>query len=77
MKAISQDMKDGASWYVLANAHLSKYFLLSHNLDDLNYALKAYQQAEDNSDYQNPDLFYNRGTILEYMERYQEAIKNY
>ena len=25
----------------------------------------------------NPDLFFNRATILEYLERYQEAIRDY
>ena len=25
----------------------------------------------------NPDLFFNRATILEYLERYQEAINDY
>ena len=25
----------------------------------------------------NPDLFFNRATILEYLERYNEAIRDY
>jgi chlorophyllide a reductase subunit Y len=25
----------------------------------------------------NPDLFYNRGTIFEYLERYNEAVRDY
>ena len=25
----------------------------------------------------NPDLYYNRGTILEYLERYSEAVKDF
>lgn len=25
----------------------------------------------------NPDLYYNRATILEYLERYNEAVRDY
>jgi len=39
--------------------------------------LKAYTQTEKNIKEPNPDLFFNRGTIYEYLERYGEAIRDY
>lgn len=40
-------------------------------------ALAAYKQTDKLMKLPNPDLFYNRATILEYLERYQEAIRDY
>lgn len=37
----------------------------------------AYTQSEKHMKDANPDLFYNRATILEYLERYQEAVADY
>lgn len=70
-------MKDAQSWYVLGNAHMTNYFTNSENVDQLEKALKAYAQTEKNLKEPNPDLFFNRATILEYLERYGEAIQNY
>jgi len=39
--------------------------------------LKAYSQTEKNLKEPNPDLFFNRATIYEYLERYNEAIADY
>ena len=41
---------------------------------ELEHALKAYAQTEKNLKEANPDLFFNRGTIFEYLERYNEAV---
>jgi len=45
----------------------------------LNFALKAYTQAENNQDkeHMNPDLYYNRATIRDYLEQYGMAIQDY
>lgn len=40
-------------------------------------ALLAYAQSEKHMTEANPDLFYNRGTILQYLERYNEAVKDF
>jgi tetratricopeptide (TPR) repeat protein len=39
--------------------------------------LKAYAQTEKNIKEPNPDLYYNRATIYEYLERYQEAVSDF
>ena len=49
----------------------------SSDLEQLTLALKAYTQTEKNSIDPNPDLFFNRATIYEYLERYAEAIRDY
>jgi len=76
-KAVGIDMKDAQSWYVLGNAHMTNYFTNNESIDQLEKALKAYAQTEKNLKEPNPDLFFNRATILEYLERYEEAIQNY
>lgn len=62
---------------VLGNAHMTNYFTNRSNVSELQKALQAYSQTEKNLKEPNPDLFYNRATILEYLERYGEAIQNY
>jgi len=41
-KAVSIDIKDPQSWYILGNAHLTCYFLETDRYEHLNFALKAY-----------------------------------
>lgn len=76
-KAVSADIKDSENWYVLGNAHLTNFFMGGQLYDHLDFALKAYTQAEKSQVYQNPDLYYNRGTIYNYLERYSDAINDY
>lgn len=76
-KAVTADFKDSENWYVLGNAHLTNFFMGGQQYDHLDYALKAYTQAEKSQVYQNPDLYYNRGTIYNYLERYSDAINDY
>jgi len=70
-------MKDSQSWYVLGNAHLTNFFTNGQSLVELTSALKAYVQTHKTMTEPNPDLFYNRATIYEYLERYAEAIQDY
>ena len=76
-KAIMLDLKDGYSWYVLGNAHLTRFFIGGQDYEELNFALKAYTQAEQHSSYKNPDLYYNRAQIFSYLENYQKAIADF
>ena len=62
---------------VLGNAHLTNFFTNHESIDELTKALKAYAQTEKNMAEPNPDMFFNRATILEYLERYNEAIRDY
>lgn len=62
---------------MLGNAHLTNFFTNGQEMDQLTLALKAYAQTERNLKEPNPDLFFNRATIYEYLERYSEAIRDY
>ena len=62
---------------VLGNAHLTHFFTTQGDVEELMKALKAYAQTEKHMTEPNPDLFFNRATIYEYLERYGEAIRDY
>jgi len=62
---------------VLGNAHMTNYFTNNEHIEQLQSALKAYAQTERNLKEPNPDLFFNRATIFEYLERYGEAVQDY
>lgn len=90
-KACAIDLKDSQSWCkypiylnnlicfldTLGNAHLTNFFNNNESTEQLELALKAYAQSEKWMKIGNPDLFCNRATILEYLERYSEAIRDY
>lgn len=76
-KAIGLDMNDSQSWYVLGNAHLTNFFVNNESTKELESALKAFTLSEKHMKDPNPDLFYNRATVFEYLERYSEAATNY
>lgn len=76
-KAIALDLSDSQSWYVLGNAHLTNFFVNNESTQQLELAIKAYNQAEKNMKEVNPDLFYNRATVFEYLERYNEATSDF
>jgi tetratricopeptide (TPR) repeat protein len=61
----------------LGNAHLTNFFVNNEQTLELEHALKAYAQGEKTMTEPNPDLFFNRATILEYLERYNEATHDF
>ena len=61
----------------MGNAHLTNFFVNNADIEQLNQALKAYTQTERLQKEPNPDLYYNRATIFEYLERYNEAVRDY
>jgi len=65
------------SWYVLGNAHLTNFFTNNESTKELDSALKAYSLSEKHSKEPNPDLYFNRGQVFEYLERYQEAATDF
>jgi cytochrome c-type biogenesis protein CcmH/NrfG len=69
-QAVNLDLADSNSWYVLGNAHLTNFFANHLGTDQLEQALAAYKQTEKALKLPNPDLYFNRATILEYLERY-------
>jgi hypothetical protein len=56
---------------------MTNYFSNGEDIEQLHLALKAYAQTERNLKEPNPDLFFNRATIFEYLERYGEAVQDY
>ncbi len=56
---------------------MSNYFTNKEDIEQLQMSLKAYAQTEQNLKEPNPDLYFNRATIYEYLERYGEAIQDY
>lgn len=70
-------MSDSQSWYVLGNAHLTNFFVNNESTKELELALKAYSFTEKYMKESNPDLYFNRGTVLEYLERYSEAAADF
>ncbi|XP_054510104.2 tetratricopeptide repeat protein 5 [Agelaius phoeniceus] len=75
--AVRCDPRDGQSWYVLGNAHVSLFFAGGQSPGSARRALAAYAQAErvDPAAAANPDLHLNRATLLQYLERFQGALE--
>ena len=76
--AIKVDMKDPTSWYILGNAYFFKAFTDKVQYNDLELALKSYNQSQaKTTKYKNPDLYYNRGVVHAYLENYKEAYADF
>ncbi|XP_037982568.1 tetratricopeptide repeat protein 5 [Motacilla alba alba] len=75
--AVRCDPRDGQSWYVLGNAHVSLFFAGGQSPGSARRALAAYAQAErvDPEAAKNPDLHLNRATLLQFLERFQGALE--
>ena len=63
--------------YILGNALTAQYFSYSNDMKDLHKALNAYLKSESNGGQINPDLYYNRGMILQYLLDYLGALVAY
>jgi tetratricopeptide (TPR) repeat protein len=73
--ALQCDVADGASWYNLAMAQLAHAFAAGGGAAEaLAAVLKAFAQAERCGEAaRNPDLHFNRGVTLRYLEELQGA----
>ncbi|XP_035679032.1 tetratricopeptide repeat protein 5-like [Branchiostoma floridae] len=77
-EAVQLDVNDGTSWFVLGNAYLSVYFSGDQNLQILKQCMSAYNQAEgDVVAKSNPDLHFNKATVLRYEEQFQLALMHW
>ena len=76
-KAISMDINDHKSWYILGNALCMNFFTVTHDVVDLKKALTAYKKSESLGGECNPDLYYNQGNVHRYLQNYSEALKCY
>ncbi|GBG29419.1 Tetratricopeptide repeat protein 5 [Hondaea fermentalgiana] len=76
--AVALDVGDAESWYVLGNTYMAYFFALSHDLRNLEAALKAYRRSEDlGSGAANPDLYYNRAQVFTFLENFPSAVSDY
>lgn len=84
-EAVSIDVGDARSWYVLGNACVARYFhtRIATNLRD---ALKAYALAEtkltipserSGLQFGHPDLYFNRGHLKAFLQDYTGAISDF
>ncbi|XP_060530928.1 tetratricopeptide repeat protein 5-like [Cylas formicarius] len=75
-ESVQLDPKDGLSWAILGNAHLSYFFGIQQNPRILKQCLGAYSQAEkDIVAKSTSDLHYNKGITLKYEEEFQLALE--
>lgn len=44
-EAVSLDLKDGESWYILGNSYLSYYFSVDTSYDNITKVISAYNNA--------------------------------
>jgi len=73
-EAVTLDVRDDESWYVLGNAYLTQFFSHSHDTAHLTQAMKAYAHADETSMSRNPDLHFNRGMVYKFQEEYTQAV---
>eukprot|EP00741_Cyanophora_paradoxa_P013058 tig00020675_g12611.t1 len=74
-EAIKLDPGDSLSWQNLGNSHLRNFFVNSHEAEELQKALKAYQQAATlPGGAENADLHYNRSQAYRYVENWEAAV---
>lgn len=74
-EAVSLDVTDGRSWYILGNAYLAQFFLCGQASNDLKCSLSAYGKAStDEKVLSDPDYHYNKGIVLKYLDSFDKAI---
>lgn len=74
-EAVSLDVTDGTSWYILGNAYLAQFFLCGQAADVLKCSLNAYSKASaDEKVLSDPDYHYNKGIVFKYLDDYTNAI---
>ncbi|CAF1570539.1 unnamed protein product, partial [Adineta steineri] len=77
-QAVEVDVKDGASWYTLANSYVCFYFMVENHPKNLKQAFSAYNLAlKDPASESDGDLHYSRGVALQYHEDYADALASY
>lgn len=70
------DMKDWVTWYFLGNAYFSNFVTNFKKIDELENAVKAYNEAEKYLNFKHPDLYLNRANVHIYLEDYQRALND-
>lgn len=77
--ALALDVTDGSSWYNLGMSTLAELFITGGGVHDaLAPVLKAFLQAERCGEgSRNPDLHFNRGVVLRFLEDFQAAADSF
>ena len=74
-EAVTLDVTDGTSWYILGNAYLAQFFLCGQASNVLKCSLNAYSKASaDEKVLSDPDYHYNKGIVFKYLDDYSNAI---
>ena len=76
-EALQIDIKDGMSWYILANSYLAQFFSPSGQQKPglLKQSIKAYQLAlKDDSANLQSDLYYNKSIASLYEEDWKDVL---
>lgn len=60
-------MKDWVTWYFLGNAYFSNFVTNFKKIDELENAVKAYNEAEKYLKYKHTDLYLNRANVNMYL----------
>lgn len=77
-EAVKMDLNDGLSWLTLGNAYIARYFITRQNPELMKQALSAFSKAERDPAVTNSyDLHFNKGTVHEYLENFEEALQSY
>ena len=72
-QAIEIDLADHKSWYIYGNALCARFFGVSFDVKDLQKSLHAYNRSESLGGTCNPDLYFNKGSVLRYLQDFSGA----
>jgi len=77
-KAIQLDLENPLSWYTLANCYLTRFFSHTFSLTDIRLSLSCYSRSSGlTGGEDNPDLYFNRGTLWKYLEEFERAKEDF
>lgn len=77
-EAVTIDMNDGMSWFILGNAYLAQFFNGGQDPRVLQQCTAAYEKAiRDKSCQHYPDLHFNRAVVHKYKEEYLAALEDF
>ncbi|KAJ3399691.1 hypothetical protein HDU80_007669 [Chytriomyces hyalinus] len=78
-EAIALDPNDGKPWWALGCLLLKKFFSIPFELNTLQDALTAFENADRDTTFssKDPDLYGNRASIYFYMQSYQKSLQDF
>ncbi|KAJ3223270.1 hypothetical protein HDU81_009299 [Chytriomyces hyalinus] len=78
-EAIALDPNDGKPWWALGCLLLKKFFSIPFELNTLQDALAAFENAACDTAFssKDPDLYGNRASIYFYMQSYQKSLQDF